>query len=465
MASCNAETRSCKDEEERKSSSERHGPLSKVNVIDCNYTDKTSLMRNASLDGDMNVDPSTNNSLGSDVTELQCDLKSNCSQTKKGKKRKKRPQIKQNGQIDRQGDGSSIKDDSIGTNSCNERGVDTNMKTDLQKLPKLSRSQKKRMRKKQKLNATVISNKAHGPCGELDLVKGGKMLKSQVIPQEIQAAPCSELSRSQKKRMRKKQKLNATVINNKARGSLAELDLVKVRENDEKLSDSPRNPSTDLNKKHDNDKHGLVETIVDINKRAAPFSELSRSQKKRTRKKQKLNANVINNEAYDSFAELDSIKAAPFSELSQSQKKRMRKKQKLKATVINNKAHGSLAELDSVKVGENDEKLSDSPRNPSTDLNKKHDNDGKPGLVESIVDINKLNPTVINNKAHGSLAELDSIKVGENAEKLIGSSRNPSADFKKKHYNDGKPGLVESIVDINKKEGPLSELSRSQKKK
>ncbi|KAG8638974.1 hypothetical protein MANES_14G086700v8 [Manihot esculenta] len=420
----------------------------------------------------MSIDPPINNNLGSDVTELQCSFKSNCSQTKKRRKNKKRLQIEQNSQIDFQREGSSIKDDSVGINSHNECRVDINTKTDLQTIEKLSRSQKKRMRKKQKRNETVISTKAHVPSAECHLLKVGGNAEKQsdssrnpstdlkrkrdidgksgliesVVDCNRQTASLSELSRSQKRRMRKKQKLNETVISNEAHGPLAELHLIKEGENAEKQSDSSKNPNTDLKRKHDNDiKPDLIDSVLDCNNKTASLSELSRSQKKRMRKKRKLNE-----------------------------------------TVISNKAQAPVSELHVIKVGENSEKQSDSSSNPSADLKRKHDNDGKHGLSESVVACNikttslsklsrsqkkkmrkkqRLNETVISNKADGPLAELQLLKVGENAEKQGDSPRNPSTDLKKEHDNDGKPGLIEPIVDINRKTAPLLELSRSKKKR
>lgn len=173
MASCNVEIKACKDEKKIKSSSEIYGPLSKNSSIGCDSTDASILMRNASMDRGMSIDPPINNNLGSDVTELQCSFKSNCSQTKKRRKNKKRLQIEQNSRIDFQREGSSIKDDSVGINSHNECRVDINTKTDLQTIEKLSRSHKKRMRKKQKRNETVISTEAHVPSAECHLLKVG----------------------------------------------------------------------------------------------------------------------------------------------------------------------------------------------------------------------------------------------------------------------------------------------------
>ncbi|KAF2282315.1 hypothetical protein GH714_043844 [Hevea brasiliensis] len=51
--------------------------------------------------------------------------------------------------------------------------------------------------------------------------------------------------------------------------------------------------------------------------------------------------------------------------------------------MINNKVHGAIAELDSIKVGEDAEKLSDLPRNPNADLKKKHDNDAE-GKIKNL---------------------------------------------------------------------------------
>ncbi|XP_021615959.1 uncharacterized protein LOC110617475 isoform X3 [Manihot esculenta] len=100
MTSYNAETRSCKDEKERKSSSETFGHLSEVDVLDCDYSHKSCSMGTTPLDGDIGGDHPINNNLGSDVAE--CNLESNVSQIeeKKRDKKKKRPQTEQNGQID-----------------------------------------------------------------------------------------------------------------------------------------------------------------------------------------------------------------------------------------------------------------------------------------------------------------------------------------------------------------------------
>ncbi|XP_050220797.1 uncharacterized protein LOC126671123 isoform X2 [Mercurialis annua] len=231
--------------------------------------------------------------------------------------------------------------------------------------PVLSKSEKKRLKKEQKLSAPVVDDKAHVPLAELDFIK----IDENALNSEKQSYPVvPELSKSERKRLKKERKINASVVDDKEHVPYAVLDLIKINEtalNSEKQSDSP----------------GPV---------------LSKSEKKRLKKEQKLSASVIDNKAHFPLAELDFIKIdenalnsekqsdSAVSELSKSERKRTKKKRKLNSSMADDKAHVPFGELNLIKMEENILKLeqpSDSPGSPSTSLVKEHDNNGEGDLV------------------------------------------------------------------------------------
>ncbi|XP_015572087.2 uncharacterized protein LOC8284414 [Ricinus communis] len=181
MASCNGEVMTCKDKKKLRKR-KKCVPLDKVDGLDNCPTNDSCLMRNTSLEKDTVRDPAISNKDESDITESQSNLESTCSQTSKRKRKRIKKNKKkneenakenQNMQIDIQGDTSSIKGDSVGTNLCQESAVNTDEKADSKIAPhsQLTKTQRKKMRKKQKLLASRIDDKAHVPLAELNSVK------------------------------------------------------------------------------------------------------------------------------------------------------------------------------------------------------------------------------------------------------------------------------------------------------
>ncbi|XP_065879195.1 uncharacterized protein [Euphorbia lathyris] len=388
MATCNAVKISCDNEKDKQNSSKRHFPLDDGNFVNNDTTSESCLM---TLDRDVVVDPPISDSLVSDVTDSQCNLEAKCSQPKKKNRKRKRKLKDKDAPINIQMDTSTPKDDSIGTNSCHDSLVEINANTDseIAAQPVLTKSKRKkmrqRMRKKQKLNSSGITNEVHVSLADLDLpgteenaLISEKQSDSPRSPSasivnkhngEAALSLVEKESTKKKRRRRKRKKQNTSVINDNAHQSHADLDVVGMERNgllSEKQSDT-RSPSVDVVEKHDN--KGDAAFVSDGN---------------------------------------ENIK-----------KKRKTGKRKLSTSVITDKAHVPPAALDIIEVDENasiSEKQSDSSRSPSSKVNKHNHNDPVSAFIldeRENVQINreekkhKLNTSVITDKLNVPLPELD----------------------------------------------------------